>query len=208
MNFSSKVFEEAVNHFEKLPGIGHRTAIRLVLHILEMDKESVEEFGNIFPKLRNNIKNCINCHNISETEICNICSNHKREKQVVCVVEDLRDVIAIENTNQYNGVYHVLGGIISPVEGVGPNQLNIDSLVARIKEEPINEVIFALSTTMEGDTTAFYIYKKIKESGVRITNIARGISVGGELEYTDEITLGRSIASRLLYENSFINKQS
>jgi recombination protein RecR len=204
MNFSSKLLEDAVNEFAKLPGVGRKTALRLVLHLLNREKEEVTQFGNAIVRLRNEIKHCSICHNISDREICDICASNKREKEVICVVEDTRDVMAVENTSQYFGVYHVLGGLISPMDGIGPSDLFIDSLVQRVATTPVKEVILALSATMEGDTTLFYLYKRLKDFQIPITTIARGIAFGGELEYADEITLGRSIVTRVPYEGSII----
>jgi recombination protein RecR len=204
MNFSSKLLEDAVNEFSKLPGVGQKTALRLVLHLLNKEQEEVEHFGNAIVRLRKEIKHCNICHNISDNQICEICASNKREKEVICVVEDTRDVMAVENTSQYFGVYHVLGGLISPMDGVGPSDLFIDSLVQRVATTPVKEVILALSATMEGDTTLFYLYKRLKDFQIPITTIARGIAFGGELEYADEITLGRSIITRVPYENSLI----
>lgn len=204
MNFSSKLLEDAVNEFGKLPGIGQKTALRLVLHLLGKEQAEVAQFGNTLIKLKNEIKNCKVCHNISDHEICNICSSPKREKEVICVVEDARDVMAIENTNQYFGVYHVLGGLISPMDGIGPSDLNIENLVERVKNSEVKEIILALSANMEGDTTLFYLHKKLKDFNIPITTIARGIAFGGELEYADEVTLGRSIATRVPYENTLM----
>ena len=204
MNFSSRLLENAVNEFSKLPGVGQKTALRLVLHLLNQPTADVERFSETLTKMKHEIRFCETCKNISDTAICDICANVKRDKGLVCVVEDTRDVMAIENTNQYNGVYHVLGGLISPMDGIGPSELNIDSLIERVKTNEIQEVILALSATMEGDTTIFYIYKKLKDFPVKITTIARGIAFGGEIEYVDEITLGRSIATRVPYENSFL----
>lgn len=201
MNFSSKLLENAVNEFSKLPGIGQKTALRLVLHLLNRNTEEVEQFSFTLTQLKNNIRYCITCHNISDNLICEICESKKRDASLLCVVEDTRDVMAIENTSQYNGVYHVLGGLISPMDGVGPSELAIDSLVERMKNKNIKEIILALSATMEGDTTIFYLYKRLKEFDIQISTIARGIAFGGELEYVDEITLGRSIATRVPYEN-------
>jgi recombination protein RecR len=202
MNFSSKLLENAVAEFAKLPGVGQKTALRLVLHLLNQDKADVERFSAAMTKLRNEIQHCSVCHNISDSKVCEICAAHKRDHSLVCVVEDTRDVMAIENTNQYHGVYHVLGGLISPMDGIGPADLAIDSLVERMKTGEVKEVIFALSATMEGDTTIFYLHKRLKDFVVTISTIARGIAFGGELEYVDEITLGRSIATRVPYENS------
>ena len=200
--YPSKLLETAVNEFTKLPGIGRKSALRLVLHLLRQDAETVNFFGNSIIQLRNEIKHCKVCHNISDTEICNICANHARNQSVVCVVENIRDVMSVENTQQYNGLYHVLGGIISPMDGIGPAELEIESLIKRVEEGTIVEIILALSTTMEGDTTNFYIFRKLKDFQVKITTLARGVSVGDELEYTDEITLGRSLTNRIPYESS------
>lgn len=201
--YPSKLLENAVNEFSKLPGIGRKSALRLVLHLLRQEAESVNAFGNSLIQLRNEIKHCKVCHNISDTDECQICSNPSRNKTVICVVENIRDVLSVENTQQFNGLYHVLGGIISPMDGIGPADLEIDSLVERIgAEEEVVEIILALSTTMEGDTTNFYIYRKLKDKPVKITTLARGVSIGDELEYTDEITLGRSLTNRVPYENS------
>lgn len=202
MNFSSKLLENAVNEFSSLPGIGQKTALRLVLHLLNQPQSEVEKFSNSLLILKRDIRYCVECHNISDQEICEICSSVKRDKSLICVVEDTRDVMAIENTGQYQGGYHVMGGLISPMDGIGPSDLNIESLVKRVNEGGIKEVILALSATMEGDTTIFYLYKKLKDAGISISTIARGIAFGGELEYVDEITLGRSIATRVPYENS------
>lgn len=199
MNFSSRLLENAVNEVAKLPGIGQKTALRLVLHLLNQPIEEVDRFNESINRLKKEIRFCKVCGNISDHEICEICSAGKRDKTLVCIVEDTRDVMAIENTNQYNGVYHVLGGLISPMDGVGPSDLNIDRLVERVKTGEISEVILALSATMEGDTTIFYIYKKLKDLSVKISTIARGIAFGGEIEYADEITLARSIATRVPY---------
>lgn len=204
MNFSSKLLEDAVSEFGKLPGIGQKTALRLVLHLLNKEQAEVTNFGNTLIKLKNEIKNCKVCHNISDFETCSICAAIKREKDVICVVEDTRDVMAIENTNQYFGVYHVLGGLISPMDGIGPSDLNIETLVERVRTSEVREIILALSANMEGDTTLFYLHKKLKEFNIPITTIARGIAFGGELEYADEITLGRSIITRVPYEPSML----
>jgi recombination protein RecR len=200
--FPSRLLENAVEEFAKLPGIGRKTALRLVLHILRQEESEVEDFGNAIIQLRKEVKHCKICHNISDTDTCTICSNPSRDESVICVVESIRDVMSIENTNQFRGRYHVLGGIISPMDGIGPNNLEIDSLVQRVNAGNVTEVILALSTTMEGDTTNFYIYKKLKDSNIKITTIARGVSVGGEIEYTDELTLGRSIINRLNYSDT------
>ena len=202
MNFSSKLLENAVNEFSSLPGIGQKTALRLVLHLLNRPNAEVEKFSNALTILKRDIRFCELCYNISDHPICQICSSVKREKSLVCVVEDTRDVMAIENTGTFQGVYHVLGGLISPMDGIGPSDLTIDGLVERVNLGGIKEVILAISATMEGDTTIFYLYKKLKDSGIQISTIARGIAFGGELEYVDEITLGRSIATRIPYENS------
>jgi recombination protein RecR len=202
MNFSSKLIEEAVNEFSKLPGIGKRTALRFVLHLMKQDVAEVNQFGNTFIKLRSELRYCEKCHNVSDKPLCEVCINPNRDNSLVCVVEDIRDVMAIENTQQYRGVYHVLGGIISPMDGIGPSDLNIETLVQKAGSGEIKEVIMALSTTMEGDTTNFYIYKRLKEFNLTVSTIARGISIGDELEYADEVTLGRSIVNRTLYENS------
>lgn len=199
MNFSSRLLENAVNEFSKLPGIGQKTALRLVLHLLSQPTGDVSRFSESVTRLKNEIRFCNICGNISDNETCEICTANKRDKSLVCIVEDTRDVMAIENTNQYNGVYHVLGGLISPMDGVGPSDLNIDQLVNRVNQGNIQEVIMAISATMEGDTTIFYIYKKLKDFPVKISTIARGIAFGGEIEYADEITLARSIATRVPY---------
>lgn len=202
MNFSSKLIEEAVNEFSKLPGVGKRTALRFVLHLMKQNSAEVNQFGNTFIKLRNELRYCEKCHNVSDQPLCEVCANPHRDHSTVCVVEDIRDVMAIENTQQYRGVYHVLGGIISPMDGIGPSDLNIESLVNKAAQGEIKEVIMALSTTMEGDTTNFYIYKRLKDHGISMSTIARGIAIGDELEYADEITLGRSIINRTPYENT------
>jgi recombination protein RecR len=204
MKYSSKLIADAVAEFQKLPGIGEKTALRLVLHLLKQDKLKVAHFGETVTRMRSEIRFCIVCHNVSDHETCDICSNTMRDHTQVCLVESIRDIIAIENTNTYRGTYHVLGGVISPIDGVGPDQLHIPSLLERVQKGEIKEVIMALSPTIEGDTTIFYISKKLKDYNVQVTSIARGISFGGELEYTDELTLGRSIATRLPYENSLI----
>ena len=204
MNFSSKLLENAVNEFSRLPGVGQKTALRLVLHLLNQPVADVEGFSNAITKLKNEIRFCQICHNISDLAVCEICASVKRDKTLICIVEDTRDVMAIENTDQYNGVYHVLGGLISPMEGIGPSDLNIESLVKRVTDTDVAEVILAVSATMEGDTTIFYLYKKLNGKNIKISAIARGIAFGGELEYVDEITLGRSIATRVPYENSLM----
>ncbi|SDM83480.1 recombination mediator RecR [Kriegella aquimaris] len=202
MDFSSKLLENAVYEMSQLPGIGKRTALRLVLHLLKQPKGRTDKLALALQDLRNTVKFCNNCHNISDTELCEICINPKRDATLVCVVEDIRDVMAIENTGQYRGLYHVLGGKISPMEGVGPQDLTITSLVHKAKNGEVKELIFALSSTMEGDTTNFYIYKQLEGLGVSTTTIARGIAVGDELEYADEVTLGRSILNRIPFEAS------
>jgi len=203
MNFSSKLIEDAVNEFSKLPGVGKRTALRYVLHLMKQNTNDVTQFGNSFIKLRNELRYCEKCHNVSDITLCEICANPRREQSVVCVVEDIRDVMAIENTQQFLGVYHVLGGIISPMDGIGPADLTIESLVNKASSGEIKEVIMALSTTMEGDTTNFYIYKRLKDFNLTISTIARGVSIGDELQFADEVTLVRSIVNRTLYETSF-----
>lgn len=200
MEFSSKLLEKAVQEMSQLPGIGKRTALRLVLHLLKQPKEQTEALSKSLLEVTQNINFCRKCHTISDTEVCEVCSNPRRNQDIICVVEDIRDVMAIENTGQFRGVYHVLGGKISPIDGVGPGQLNINSLVERVKTTTVSEVIFALSSTMEGDTTNFYIYRQLKECDLVFSTIARGISVGDELEYADEVTLGRSIQKRVPFE--------
>jgi len=203
MEFSSKLLEKAVNEMAQLPGIGKRTALRLVLHLLKQPKEQTSFLTHALTTMREEIKFCESCHNISDVAICEICSNVNKNHQIICIVEDIRDVMAIENTGQFKGIYHVLGGKISPIDGIGPSQLKINSLVEKVKSGTVKEIIFALSSTMEGDTTNFYIYKQIKEYNIITSTIARGISVGDELEYADEVTLGRSILQRVPFENSF-----
>jgi recombination protein RecR len=204
MNYPSKLIEAAVNEFKKLPGIGEKTALRLILHLLKQEEEKVTHFSEAIQTMRREIKSCKKCHNFSDEDVCNICSNKSRENNLVCVVENIRDVIAIENTGTYRGLYHVLGGIISPVNGIGPEDLNIQSLEERIDKDRILEVIMAISPTMEGDTTIYYISKVLQKHGIKLTTIARGVSFGGELEYTDELTLARSIVSRMPYENYLV----
>ncbi|MCD6113458.1 MAG: recombination protein RecR [Bacteroidales bacterium] len=203
--YPSKLVEIAVNELAKLPGIGRKTALRLALFLLKQDVNDVENLANALSDMRKNIKYCKMCNNISDSDICNICSNPKRNHSLVCVVENCVDVMAIENTAQYTGVYHVIGGVISPMDGIGPDDLNIQSFIKRIENENITEVIMALPATIEGDTTIFYLYKLLKDKDVKITVIARGVSIGDELEYADEITLGRSIINRVPYENSLKN---
>jgi recombination protein RecR len=205
MNFSSKLLENAVSEMSQLPGIGKRTALRLVLFLLQQPNSQTKDLSNALNELIDHVILCESCHNISDNKICEICTSSKRDKKVICVVEDIRDVMAIESTGQFNGIYHVLGGKISPVEGIGPNQLNISSLVKKVNSNQISEIILALSATMEGDTTNFYIYKHLENFEIKITTIARGVSIGNELEYTDEVTLGRSIVKRILFENSIKN---
>jgi len=202
MNFSSKLLENAVHEVSRLPGIGKRTALRLVLHLLKQPKDHTSHLTAALSALVSEIKACKGCHNISDVDLCEICSNSNRNAAIVCVVEDIRDVMAIENTGQYKGLYHVLGGKISPMEGIGPHDLTIESLVKKAAKGDVKEFIFALSATMEGDTTNFYIYKQLQQSGSTISTIARGIAVGDELEYTDEVTLGRSIVNRVPFESS------
>ena len=200
--YSSKLLENAINEFSRLPGIGRKTALRLVLYLLKKDNNEVESFCDSITYLKKDIKYCKICHNISDTDICDICSQKSRHSDIICVVENIRDVMAIENTHQFNGLYHVLGGIISPMDGIGPSELEIDSLIERVKKGKVSEIILALSTTMEGDTTNFYIYKKLKSYHVKISTLSRGVSIGDELEYTDEVTLGRSIKNRQDFESS------
>jgi recombination protein RecR len=205
MEFSSKLLERAVNEMAQLPGIGKRTALRLVLHLLKQPVEQTQFLTQALTAMREEIKFCKSCHNISDVEVCEICSNPSRNHKIICVVEDVRDVMAIENTNQFKGIYHVLGGKISPIDGIGPSQLTISSLVEKVRSGQVEELIFALSSTMEGDTTNFYIFKQVKDFEVKISAIARGIAVGDELEYADEVTLGRSILHRIPFENSLKN---
>lgn len=205
-NYPSRLLENAVNELAKLPGIGRKTALRMALHLLKCHPSEVEAFGTSIIKMRNEINYCSACKNISDQEICGICANPKRDKGLVCIVEDIRDVMAIENTGQFNGVYHVLGGIISPMEGIGPQDLNIESMINRMGAGEIREVILALPTTIEGDTTNFYLYRKLIDFGITVSAIARGISIGDELEHTDEVTLGRSILNRTPYESVLIRK--
>ena len=205
MDFSSKLLENAVNEMSQLPGIGKRTALRLVLHMLKQPPQQTLGLAQSLVSLREQINFCESCHNLSDAKLCEICANPNRTQRLVCVVEDIRDVMAIEATSQYRGHYHVLGGKISPMDGIGPLDLTIDSLVEKVKDGQIDELIFALSSTMEGDTTNFYIFKQIEDYTVTTTTIARGISVGDELEYADEVTLGRSIINRIPFENSLKN---
>ena len=202
-SYSSKLLETAVQHLSRLPGIGKKSALRLALHLLKQEATDVELLGNSIIRMRNEVMYCQSCHNISDSERCEICSNHSRDSSIVCVVSDIRDVLAIENTSQYNGLFHILGGVISPMDGVSPGELNFQTLIEKISKGNIQEVILALPTTIEGDTTNFYIHKQLKRFEVTISVIARGVAFGDDLEYTDEITLGRSILNRTLFENSF-----
>ncbi len=199
-HYPSRLLEKAVGEFAKLPGVGRMTALRLVLHLLRQDVESVNAFAGSISKMRNEVKHCSKCHNISDTDICPICADMRRDSTVICVVENIQDVMAVENTQQFDGLYHVLGGVISPMDGIGPGDIEIESLVNRVSEGNIKEVILALSSTMEGDTTNFYIYRKLSSFNIELSVIARGISVGDELEYTDEVTLGRSISNRTPFD--------
>ena len=200
MEFSSALLETAVNEFAKLPGIGKKTALRLVLHLLKEDAEDVQHFSDVLSRMRTEIKFCQRCHNVADADICSICANSMRKQDVICVVENIRDVIALESTQQFNGTYHVLGGVISPLDGIGPSQLNIETLVNRAQKEEVLEIIFALSPTIQGDTTIYYIQKKLP-ANTKVTTISRGIAFGGELEYADEMTLARSLQNRLPIEN-------
>lgn len=202
MEFSSKLLEKSVNEMAQLPGIGKRTALRLMLYLLKQPIEQTQYLSDALLTMRSEIKFCTSCHNISDNDVCEICSNASRNHRLICIVEDVRDVMAIENTNQFKGVYHVLGGKISPIDGIGPSHLNISSLIEKVKREGVDEIIFALSSTMEGDTTNFYIYKQLTGLNIKTSTIARGIAVGDELEYADEVTLGRSIVNRVPFENS------
>lgn len=204
-SFETKLLENAIAELSKLPGIGRKTALRLALHLLRKDENESVSLGNAIIDMRKNIKYCKRCHNISEEEICPICNDSRRDPLTVCVVENIKDVITVETTHQHNGLYHVLGGLISPLDGISPSDLEIDSLISRVKEENINEVILALSATIDGDTTNYYIYRKLSDLPVKVTILARGLSVGNELEYTDELTLGRSIQNRILYSDTFKN---
>ncbi len=206
MQFSSSLLENAVNEFARLPGIGKKTALRLVLHLLKQEPDTVQGFGEIIGRMRREIKFCQRCFNVADADICSICANSMRRQELICVVETIRDVIAIESTQQFNGTYHVLGGIISPLDGVGPDQLNIDALVNRVQKEQVEEVIFALNPNIQGDTTIYYIQKKLQPFNIKVTTIARGIAFGGELEYADEMTLARSISNRLPVENYVSNR--
>lgn len=199
MNFPSKLVENAVEQLSSLPGIGRKSALRLVLHMLKQDKLSVEQFGDAFIQLINRINYCTRCYSISDSNLCEVCANPKRDASIICVVEDIRVMMAIENTMQYKGVYHILGGLISPIDGIGPSQIRVEELISRITNEAVTEIIFALSTTMEGDTTNYYLFRRLKDYNIKISSIARGIAIGDELEYTDEITLGTAISSRIPY---------
>lgn len=202
MDLPSKLLEKTVEYFESLPGVGRRTALRYALHLLKMPPAEARNFGESISRMISELGFCRRCHNIADHELCQICAHPKRDHSTICVVEDLRDLLALESTGQYFGVFHVLGGIISPLDGIGPSDLHIDTLVERTKTGDVREVIFALPATMEGDTTCFYLYKRLKEQDIRITSLARGVAVGNELQYTDEVTLGRSILGRLPYETS------
>ena len=202
MEFPSQLVKNAVDQLSTLPGVGKRSALRLALHLLKKDKEKVEKFGQSFIDLINNINYCKECFTISDFDLCQVCTNSNRDKGIICVVEDIRTMMAIENTLQYKGVYHVLGGLISPLDGIAPDDLKIEELISKIDKGNISEVIFALSTTMEGDTTNFYLFKRLKEKSIKISSIARGIAIGDELEYTDEVTLGTAISSRLPYSDN------
>lgn len=204
--YPSKLLENAVSELSKLPGIGRKSALRLALYLLRKDISEVEAFGNAVIKMRKEIRYCRECHNISDADLCSICASPKRDKSILCVVETTRDVMAIENTGQMSGVYHVLGGIISPMEGIGPEDLAIESLVTRVAKGEVKEIVLALPTTIEGDTTNFYLYRKLKDFTMKVTTLARGVSIGDELEFTDEVTLGRSILNRTLYEGMFLKK--
>src|SRR4026207_1649622 len=206
MQFSSQLLENAVNEFARLPGIGKKTALRLVLHLLKQNVADVQHFGGVVTRMRSEIRFCQRCYNVADADICSICANSMRKQETICVVESIRDVIAIESTQQYNGTYHVLGGIISPLDGVGPDQLTIESLIHRIQKETTEEIIFALNPNIQGDTTIYYIQKKLQHTNIHITTIARGIAFGGELEYADEMTLARSLQNRLPVENYVANK--
>ncbi|MBC8300577.1 MAG: recombination mediator RecR [Bacteroidetes bacterium] len=199
MNFPSKLVENAVEQLSSLPGIGRKSALRLVLHMLKQDKLSVEQFGDAFIQLINRINYCTRCYSISDSNLCEVCANPKRDASIICVVEDIRVMMAIENTMQYKGVYHILGGLISPIDGIGPSQIRVEELISRITNQAVTEIIFALSTTMEGDTTNYYLFRRLKDYNIKISSIARGIAIGDELEYTDEITLGTAISSRIPY---------
>jgi len=202
MEFPSELVKNAVDQLSTLPGVGKRSALRLALHLLKKDKDQVEKFGNSFIELINNINYCKKCFTISDSDICQVCSNINRDNAIICIVEDIRIMMAIENTMQFKGVYHVLGGLISPMDGISPNDLKIEELINKVEQGNINEVIFALSSTMEGDTTNYYLFKKLKDKNIKVSSIARGIAIGDELEYTDEVTLGTALSSRLPYSDN------
>jgi recombination protein RecR len=205
-SYPSKLLENAVSELSKLPGIGRKSALRLALHLLRRDVSEVEAFGNAVIRMRKEIRYCKECHNISDDELCTICASPKRDKSTLCVVETTRDVMAIENTGQMNGVYHVLGGIISPMDGIGPEDLTIESIITRVNTGEVKEIVLALPTTIEGDTTNFYLYRRLKDFSLKVTTLARGVSIGDELEFTDEVTLGRSILNRTPYDGMFLKK--
>ena len=202
MNLVSKVLQQAVDEFAQLPGVGHKTAFRFVLHLLKKEPEELKKFGNTFLQLQEQVRYCKECFNITDKEVCDVCADQRRDRTTICVVEDIRDIVSIENTEQYKGLYHVLGGIISPLDGIGPSDLNINHLLERLETGEPREVIFALCTTMEGDTTNFYLSRQLQKFDVKLSTLARGVSVGGGLEYTDELTLGRSLVNRVPYENT------
>ena len=202
MEFSSKLIEQAVGHFSGLPGVGKKSALRYVLHLIKQDTQEVANFAEVIKALKTDLTFCVKCHTISDTDICNVCANPLRNHSLMCVVQDYRDVMAIENTGLYKGVYHVLGGLISPMEGIGPSNLNIETLIKKVETNEVQEIILALNATMEGETTSFFIFKKLAQYNVTLSAIARGIAVGDELEYTDEVTLGRSIINRIPYNTS------
>jgi recombination protein RecR len=206
MNLPSKHLEDLVEHFSSLPGVGKKTALRLVLNLLSRDEEELDAFSKSLGEIKQKVCTCNECGNISDSEICEICSNTSRKKDVICVVEDIRDILAIESTQQYFGVYHVLGGVISPMEGVGPNDLNIDSLIERVNLGETTEIILALNASMEGDTTNFYLYRKLADANIKVTTLSRGVAVGTELQYTDELTLGRSIVNRMPFDMNLVRK--
>lgn len=206
MNIPSKYLEELVDHFSSLPGIGKKTALRLVLNLLKRDSEELAKFGDALAHIHENLHACQKCGNVSDKDICEICASTARKQELICVVEDIRDILAIESTQQYYGVYHVLGGVISPMEGIGPNELNIESLVNRVRDEEVQEVILALNASMEGDTTNFYLFRKLADFDIKITTLSRGVSVGTELQYADELTLGRSIVNRLPFDMNLMKK--
>jgi recombination protein RecR len=206
MNLVSKVLQQAVDEFAQLPGVGHKTAFRFVLHLLKKKPEELRKFGNTFLQLQEQVQYCKQCFNICDNDTCDVCADQRRDRTTICVVEDIRDVVSIENTQQFKGLYHVLGGIISPLDGVGPSDLNIPLLMERLETGEVNEVIFALTTTMEGDTTNFYLSRQLLKYNVKLSTLARGVSIGGGLEYTDELTLGRSLLNRVPYENSLVKQ--